>query len=312
MSYSDCDEATHKAPAACEVIELVVTPRVSDIGNFEVMRALPNAKKRMVGPFIFWDQMGPGDFAPGQGLDVRPHPHIGLSTVTYLFSGSMAHKDSLGNDLVITPGEVNLMTAGKGITHSERSDPASRAAQSDLFGIQSWLALPKDQAEIDPSFLHYAADDIPKFELDGVQGAVIMGTAYGQTSPVKTYWETLYVSAEMNAGAILPVSGKTEERAIFVVGGEVELRGDVFHATQLIVLKPGDDVTITAKTDAKVMLLGGAAMDGPRYIWWNFVSHDKDRIKEAARAWEAGEFPKVADDPEFIPLPDPKPIDHLK
>jgi len=314
VSYTPCAEADDRAPTCPNSIDMVIIPRTGDIGGFEVMRALPSAKKRMVGPFVFWDQMGPGHFAAGKGLDVRPHPHIGLSTVTYLFEGAMGHKDSLGNDLVIHPGAVNLMTAGKGIVHSERSDPESRAAEADLFGIQSWLALPQDLAEIEPSFTHYPAADIPSKSENGADVTVIMGSAFGLTSPVKTHWETLYAALDMDAGASLDIAADTAERALYVVSGTISIAGEAFPEAELIVLRTGAEVTVTAADGpVKVMLLGGAPMDGPRYIWWNFVSHSKDRIKAAAEAWQNGDFPKVAGDAEeFIPLPDIDAIQRLK
>lgn len=314
MSYTECASPDER-PALCpKSIETVIHPKTGDIGGFEVKRALPSAKRRMLGPFIFWDQMGPGHFAPGIGLDVRPHPHIGLSTVTYLFEGAMAHKDSLGNDLVIRPGEVNLMTAGKGIVHSERSDKLSRAEEADLFGIQSWLALPVAEAETDPAFYHYDSADIPSKQGDGYRLSLIMGEAYGLKSPVKTYWPTLYASVEVDAGGSFRVDASHSERAVFVVSGSARIESDSFNPTDLVVLNAGVEVVVQAgDTPLKLMLLGGEAMDGPRFIWWNFVSHDKDRIKAAAEAWQRGDFPTVpGDDQEFIPLPDITMLDRMK
>ena len=294
-------------------VALVVLPRTGDIGGFEVKRALPSQGKRMVGPFVFWDQMGPGTFGAGQGLDVRPHPHIGLSTVTYLFRGSMAHKDSLGNDLVIQPGQVNLMTAGKGIVHSERSDPDSRAVPSELYGIQSWLALPKDQAECDPAFDHYPASDIPKKAEKGVSITQIMGSAFGLTSPVKMAHPTLYAETLLEKDAWLELAPDYAERALYIVEGEIEIDGTVFGESQLVVLKEGESITYTAISDAHVMVLGGDTMDGPRLLWWNYVGTSKDRIRQAAIDWEAGRFPTVpSDDEEFIPLPDLGPLEAMK
>lgn len=313
MSYHECGSEEANETACPQAVELVITPRTGDIGGFEVKRALPAKDRRMVGPFVFWDQMGPGAFAPGKGLDVRPHPHIGLSTVTWLFDGSIGHKDSLGNDMVIQPGEVNLMTAGKGIVHSERSDPDARAGQSVLYGIQSWLALPKDQAEIDPAFYHYGASEMPKIEGSGYTGTVIMGEAYGASSPVIQHAPTLYVELRLEEGAELPVSDTYEERALYVVEGSIEIDDATFGASELVVLKPGEALTIRATAQSLVMLLGGAPMDGPRYIWWNFVSHDKERIKEAGKAWTARHFPEVpGDTEEFIPLPDMDVLDRMK
>lgn len=313
MSYHECESADKGENKCPEAVEMVIMPRTGDIGGFEVMRALPAKDRRMVGPFVFWDQMGPGEFGPGVGLDVRPHPHIGLSTVTWLFDGTMGHKDSLGNDLVIQPGEVNLMTAGHGIVHSERSDPESRATDSRLYGIQSWLALPKDKAEIDPAFNHYGRSDIPAISGEGYEGSVIMGEAYGASSPVLQHWPTLYVELRSEAGARIPVDTTYEERALYVVEGTVEIDGTSFGPSSLVVLKPGEAFDAVTSEDSLVMLLGGAPMDGPRYIWWNFVSHDKERIKQAGEAWNAGEFPKVpGDEVEFIPLPDMALLDRMK
>ena len=304
MTYAACQSPDTSDNPCPEAVELVVLPRTGDIGGFEVKRALPSQDKRMVGPFVFWDQMGPGKFDAGVGLDVRPHPHIGLSTVTFLFDGTMGHKDSLGNDLVIAPGAVNLMTAGKGIVHSERSDPASRAVASELYGIQSWLALPADQAEVDPAFDHYPADTIPVIDKDGVIITVIIGMAYGATSPVKMAHPTLYLETKLPAGTTLPLEIRYEERALYVVEGEIEIDGSRFGESQLVVIKPGAALDYKAKSDAHVMVLGGDTMDGPRLLWCNFVGTSKDRIRQAAIDWEAGRFPGVpGDDEEFIPLP---------
>ena len=293
-----------KADKIPDSVDIVVLPKTGDIGGFTVQRALPSAEKRMVGPFVFWDQMGPGDFAPGKGLDVRPHPHIGLSTVTYLFRGSMAHKDSLGNDLVIRPGQVNLMTAGRGIVHSERSDAAARAEQSELYGIQSWIALPKHLEETDPAFDHYPAEDIPKTRKEGVNLTVIMGEAFGLKSPVKTTWPTLYCEALMPIGTTLEIDTRYQERALYIVEGGLSLDLTEFAAGQLVVLKPGETVPVEATADSRVMILGGDTMDGPRLLWWNFVGTSKDQIRDAAKRWQNDAFdPVPCDDQERIPLP---------
>ncbi len=287
-----------------EDIEMVILPRTGDIGNFDVHRALPFSKKRMVGPFIFWDQMGPGEFLTGQGVDVRPHPHIGLSTVTYLFDGSMDHRDSLGNDMRIVPGDVNLMTAGHGIVHSERTGQDVRAQPSTLFGIQSWIASPKTHEAGAPGFVHVADSDLPVFDDNGLRGRLILGEFDGLKSPAQTQWDTLYVESFVDVGKVIHIPKLTEERALYVVKGRVEIGGCDYAPQQMLVLSPGHDVSVKALDDVHLMILGGAAMDGPRYIWWNFVSSDVDQIREAAVRWRAGSFARVSGDAEFIPLPD--------
>lgn len=284
---------------------MMIVPRTGDIGNFEVHRALPFRDKRMVGPFIFWDQMGPGEFLTGQGVDVRPHPHIGLSTVTYLFEGTMDHKDSLGNDMRIMPEELNLMTAGNGIVHSERTGADIREHPSKLFGIQSWIAQPKEYENEDASFAHFSKDDLPVFDEQGVKGRVILGAFDGISSPVKTQWGTVYVDINLSSGAKVQIPNEFEERALYVLGGQIDIAGVVYDPGQMLVLSPQDEVLIKALADVRVMLLGGAAMDGPRHIWWNFVSSSKDRIEQAKQDWADGHFDKVSgDEAEFIPLPE--------
>ncbi len=286
-------------------MELVIVPRTVDIGGFEVHRALPFHEKRMVGPFIFWDQMGPGEFLKGHGVDVRPHPHIGLSTVTYLFDGSLDHKDSLGNDRRIVPGDVNLMNAGKGIVHSERTGHDVRQADSRLFGIQSWLAQPKSLEESDPAFTHTDAAEIPKFESDGLRGCLILGEYQSLQSPIRTQWETVYLELNLNKGKRFEVPRTTEERALFLVAGRVTIGGTEYYPRQMMVLRPGAEICVNASEDTHLIVLGGAAMDGPRYIWWNFVSSSVNRIKHAAEDWKNRKFEIVpGDEEEFIPVPD--------
>ncbi len=288
-----------------DTVEMVIIPRTSDIGNFEVMRALPFRNKRMVGPFIFWDQMGPGEFLTGQGVDVRPHPHIGLSTVTYLFDGTLDHKDSLGNDMRIKAGDVNLMTAGAGIVHSERTGQDVRQNPSKLYGIQSWIAQPKSHEEGVPSFSHTDTKNLPEFENNGVKGKLILGEFEGVKSPVPTQWDTLYLDVTMKAGSKINIPKETEERAIYTISGEIEIGGTTYPAEQMMVLHPNTNVTLRAKTDARLMILGGAVMDGPRYIFWNFVASSKERLEQAKQDWKEQKFPKVPkDDKEFIPLPE--------
>ena len=303
MSWLPC--ADPNSDLECpDKVEMVIVPRTGDIGNFEVRRALPFRKKRMVGPFIFWDQMGPGEFLSGQGIDVRPHPHIGLSTVTYLLDGSLDHKDSLGSDMRIVPGDVNLMTAGAGIVHSERTGRDVREGTSNLFGVQSWLAQPASHENGMPSFNHTGKDTLPTFSEKGLNGRVILGDYIGLKSPVETQWETLYVDMELQAGELSCMPNATEERAIYVLQGRIKIAGVVYEPQQMMVLRPGDDVTVKALDPVRMMLLGGAAMDGPRYIFWNFVSSSKERLEEAKRAWREQTFPKVpGDDEEFVPLP---------
>ncbi len=285
-------------------LDAVIVPRTSDIGGFEVRRALPSARKRMVGPFVFLDQMGPAMLKAGSGIDVRPHPHIGLATVTYLFEGEIMHRDSLGTALSIRPGAVNWMTAGRGIAHSERSATDERGRDRWLSGIQSWVALPKTHEEVDPAFVHLGADELPVVEGEGKRLRVVAGEAYGARSPMTTLWETLYVDAALEAGAKLPVDADQEERALYIANGTVTIFGDRFEAGRLLVLRPGEPATVEAETDARLILLGGAAMDGPRHIWWNFVSSSQDRIEQAKADWKAGRFDVVPGETEFIPLPE--------
>lgn len=287
-------------------IDIQIVPRARDLGGgFSVRRALPAIEKRMVGPFVFWDEMGPAHFAPGEGLDVRPHPHINLATVTYLFEGEIFHRDTLGSAQAIRPGDVNWMNAGRGIAHSERTAPDTRAKGSPISGIQSWVALPEAEEESEPFFVHYAEAELPLVESGGARVRVIAGSMYGKASPVKTYWEMFYGDARLDAGATLPLDAAYEERALYLVSGEVEIAGDAFTPGRLLVLRPGDALTVRANTPARFMALGGAAMDGPRHMWWNFVSSRKDRIEQAKEDWEAGRFGVVpGDEKEFIPLPE--------
>ncbi|HYG89816.1 MAG TPA: pirin family protein [Azospirillum sp.] len=292
-------------------LETAIVPRAHDIGGFEVRRALPSAQRRMVGPFIFWDQMGPAELKPGQGIDVRPHPHIGLATVTYLFDGEILHRDSLGSVQAIRPGAVNWMTAGRGIAHSERSGDATRRTGQRVFGIQSWIALPKDHEETDPAFVHHPAATLPIIEGEGKRVRVVAGQAYGERSPVQGFSAMLYVDAALDTDARLPVPAEHAERALYVADGMIAVNGDRFNAGQLLVLRSGDAITVDAETPARVLLLGGEPMDGPRHIWWNFVSSSKDRIEAAKADWKAGRFDAVPGETEFIPLPEdriPPPI----
>lgn len=285
-------------------VDMVITPRTRDLGGFEVARVLPHAKRRMVGPFIFFDRMGPNMFDPGQGIDVRPHPHIGLATVTYLYDGEIVHRDSLGVEQPIRPGDVNWMTAGRGISHSERTGAGLRGTGSNLSGIQSWIALPRSEEEIEPAFTHHPSATLPEFTLDGAAMRVVAGTAYGHKAPVDVYSGTFYVDVAAPAGTRFTVSDEHEERAVFVADGRVEIDGQTYEARQMAILAPGGEVPVRALDDSRIMLLGGAAMDGERHIWWNFVSSSKDRIERAKADWREGRFARVPGDDEFIPLPE--------
>ncbi|MFN7113821.1 MAG: pirin family protein [Alphaproteobacteria bacterium] len=307
MSWTPCPDADKSAlmPEVPDSVDMVIVPRSGDIGGYEVRRALPFRGRRMVGPFIFWDQMGPGEFLTGGGLDVLPHPHIGLSTVTYLFEGAVEHRDSLGTHKIIRPGDVNLMTAGSGIVHSERTPATTRSAPSALFGIQSWLALPKPREETAPDFAHHAAADLPRLQAEGIDLRLVMGAAFGLQSPVHCDWETIYADVYLEAGAVLPLPQHTEERAVYALSGEIEIGGTVYAPQQMLVLRPGDAVQIRACSATRLMLLGGAAMDGPRFIYWNFVSSSKDRLEQAKADWRAQRFAKVpGEGADFVPLPE--------
>ncbi|MFK4871391.1 pirin family protein [Novosphingobium sp. ZW T3_23] len=289
-----------------EGVDLVVLPPVRDLGDgFQVRRALPTAQRRMVGPFIFFDQMGEAVFRSGEGLDVRPHPHIGLSTLTYLVEGEILHRDSLGSVQAIRPGEVNWMTAGSGIVHSERTSPEVRASGGKLFGLQTWIALPKEAEEIAPDFAHHKADEIPVTEDAGTRLTVIAGTSDGLTSPLKTYSDMVYADIVMLDGARYQVKAEHVERAIYVVGGEVEVEGQTgsFKETELVVFKPGAEVILRAKGGTRLMLLGGEPLPEKRHIFWNFVSSSLDRIEQAKEDWKEQRFARVPEEHEFIPLP---------
>jgi redox-sensitive bicupin YhaK (pirin superfamily) len=289
---------------ASDAIEQVIVPRSIDLGDFRVHRALPSAEPRMVGPFILFDHAGPAVLRAGNGVDVRPHPHIGLATVTYLFDGEVLHRDSLGTAMPIQPGAVNLMIAGRGIVHSERSGPERRASGDKLHGLQLWVALPAASEEAAPVFAHTSAADIPELNENGMMLRVILGTMHRLRSPAATSWDTLFADAHLKAGTGLPVDAEHEERAIYVLAGDIEIGGEQYGPEQLLVLRPGDPVFVRAVSDAHIAVIGGAAMDGPRHIWWNFVSSRKERIEAAKADWKAGRFDVVPGDTvEFIPLP---------
>ena len=285
-------------------VETQIIPRTSDIGNLEVKRALPSRVKRSVGSFVFWDQFGPGELIRDVGLDVRPHPHIGLSTFSYLFAGSMQHRDSLGNDMTIGPGTVNLMTAGSGIVHSERSDSESRASICELFGIQSWLALPRSMEEVAPSFDHYGELSLPQFSDTGLEGRVLLGEWFGLKSLVSFPWDSLYVDLQMSQFSSVKIPKRYQERAIYSAQGALEVDGIRYPESELLILAPGQEVRVEATQSARVLVFGGEPLDGPRHLWWNFVSSDQERIEQAKVDWMDGRFSQVSGDREFIPLPE--------
>jgi redox-sensitive bicupin YhaK (pirin superfamily) len=283
----------------------IITPTNHNLGMFEVRRTLPSKPRTMVGPFIFVDQFGPAHFDIGAGMDVRPHPHINLATVTYLFEGAIDHRDSLGTYATIRPGALNLMTAGKGIVHSERTPAPERASGSPIGGMQTWLALPDGKEEIDPAFEHVPAADLPQIDDNGVIARVIMGSLWGRTAPTTQHAETIYADIAMQAGATLPIDAEADERAVLVAMGSASLDGERLETHSLYVLQPGVPMTLRAESDARVMLLGGEAFKTPRHVWWNFVSSSRDRINQAKDDWKAGAFPKVpGDEEEFIPIPE--------
>jgi len=286
-------------------IELMVIANAKDIGGFEVRRALPTARRRLVGPFIFFDRMGPAVLRVGQALDVRPHPHIGLSTVTYLFDGKIRHRDSLGTEMVFAPGDVNLMTAGRGIVHSERTPQELRGAPMSVSGLQTWLALPDGKEEVAPVFENTASARLPEFSADGVSGRVVIGSLSGVRSPVRTASETLYADIRLEAGASVQIPADAEERAIYVLDGKVSISGDRFGENRLLVFRPGDEIVVSSELGAHFMLFGGASLGSKRYIWWNFVSSSKERIEQAKQEWKTGRFDIVpGDEAEYIPLPE--------
>jgi len=289
---------------ACDAIDQVIVPRTVDLGDFAVRRALPSARTRMIGPFIFFDHFGPAEFRAGNGLDVRPHPHIGLATVTYLFDGEIMHRDSLGTAAAIKPGEVNWMTAGRGIVHSERTGAELRTTGSPIHGLQMWVALPAAKEEMDAGFAHHDTAEFPMVQENGKSVRVVVGSLYGASSPVPVVHETMFADVHLRVGSTLPLDADHEERGVYVIDGVIDIAGDKFDKGRLLVFKPGDKVTITAATDAHFVIVGGAPMDGPRHIWWNFVSSSKDRIDQAKADWQAGRFTPVPDETEFIPLPE--------
>ncbi len=283
---------------------IVVAPRVHDLGGFEVRRAVPSIQARSVGPFVFVDHMGPAVFTPGRGIDVRPHPHIGLATVTFLWSGQIQHRDTLGTVQDIGPGDVNWMTAGRGIAHSERTPAVLREGEHPLHGMQTWVALPKPDEEADPAFHHHAAATLPQIDRPGAKLRVVAGRGYGETSPVRVFADTLYVAIDLEADAEIELDPDHRERALYVLEGDAQIDGADIPAMHLIVLDDGVRHRLRAKTPIKAMLLGGEPLDGPRHLWWNFVSSSKERIEQAKHDWVVGNFGDVPGETEFIPLPE--------
>jgi redox-sensitive bicupin YhaK (pirin superfamily) len=293
-----------KPGAATSSVELVLKPRSRDLGGFSVRRVLPSSERQMIGPFIFFDHMGPVEFAPGEGIDVRPHPHVCLATVTYLFEGEIIHRDSLGHEQAIRPGAVNWMTAGRGIVHSERTAPERRRAKHRLHGIQSWVALPREHEEIEPSFVHHAAGTLPRIEQPGVRIVLIAGEAFGARSPVATLSETLYAEVDLMARASMRLPDGIEERGVYIVDGHLMVEGVEYEPGSLLAFAATAQPVIEARGATKLMLLGGAALPEKRLIWWNFVTSSEARMDRAKRDWKEGRFAKVPGEVEFIPLPE--------
>jgi len=285
-------------------IATLLTPHLRDLGDLKVRRVLPAFPTKMVGPFIFFDHFGPVSFAPGRGIDVRPHPHIGLATVTYLFDGAMTHRDSIGSVQRIEPGDVNWMTAGKGIAHSERTPPEERSRGHSAHGIQTWVALPKAHEHDEPTFSHHPNATLPEIDLAGVRMRLIAGTAFGRRAPVPTFSPTFYVAVELDAGASFDLPPEHEERGVYVIDGDIRVAGGAVAPTQMAVLEPWTTVQIDAVSPARILLLGGAKMDGDRFIWWNFVASSKELIRAASQRWREQGFPPIPGETEFIPLPE--------
>ena len=294
----DCRDCADKS------IELIVEPRPRDLGGFSVRRVLPTTRRRMLGPFVFFDHMGPHEFAPGEGMDVRPHPHINLATVTYLFDGEIDHRDSLGSHQAIQPGAINWMTAGRGIAHSERTPMPARQAGQKLHGIQLWVALPAAHEETEPAFHHHPAHSIPELQRPGAALRILAGRAYGETSPVAVFSPLFYVDVRLDAGAELELPDEYTERAAYLTSGAITVGRENVDQPKLLIFTPRQRVRLRATTPARLLLLGGEPLEAPRHIWWNFVSSSQDRIERAKRDWAERRFPLVpGDEEEFVPLP---------
>lgn len=304
MSYFQTPDPNCELERCPKTIAIEIIPRSVDLGGFNVGRVLPSQAKRTVGPFVFWDQAGPGEFLTGKGLDVRPHPHICLSTMTYLFEGRLEHRDTLGSHQIIEPGAVNLMTAGHGIAHSERTPKTDRLHATTFFGIQSWLALPLDKEEIPPSFNHYDKASLPVFTEKGFQMRIATGEWQGVKSPVVTQTDGLFAECHLNENAELSIPPKLEERAVHILTGEISINQHSYQGGRMLILQPKQHIKLIAKTAAHIIILGGSALEKPRYLWWNFVASSKERIEQAKQDWLDGKFGKIpGDDKEFIPLP---------
>ncbi|MEN3211504.1 pirin family protein [Methylorubrum populi] len=310
MSWNPALEPGCPNAVGIDAIETLIVPRAHDLGGFEVRRALPAPKRQMVGPFIFFDQAGPAEFITGKGVDVRPHPHIGLATVTYLYRGEFQHRDSLGTNQTILPGAVNWMVAGRGVTHSERTTPETRRAPHSLYGIQTWVALPESHEDTAPSFEHHGKAALPMIEDNGVSLRLILGHAYGERAPANVFSDTFYADVTLAPGTRFPLPDDHEDRGLYVVEGAISIAGQDFEAGRMMVFRPRDRITVAAgPSGARLMALGGATLGGPRYIWWNFVSSSREKIEAAKEewrrgAWGEGRFDLPADDrAEFIPLP---------
>jgi redox-sensitive bicupin YhaK (pirin superfamily) len=302
----DCPDAS-----SLDSIETLIIPRARDIGGFEVRRALPSPQRQMVGPFIFFDQMGPAEFITEGGIDVRPHPHIGLGTVTYLYQGEFQHRDSLGTNQMIYPGEVNWMLAGRGVTHSERTSADTRRSPHALFGIQTWVALPEDGEDAAPGFEHHGREALPMVEDGGISARLILGTAWGARSPVTMQSEIFYADVTLAPGAVLPLPDDHEDRGLYVISGSIGVAGETFEAGRMMIFRPGDRLAVRAGADgARLMALGGETLGGPRYIWWNFVSSSPEKIEAAKAAWREANWAggpfhlPPGDEDEFIPITD--------
>ena len=311
MSWNPILDPSIPIGDAVDAIETVIIPRARDIGGFEVRRALPSAARQMVGPFIFFDQFGPAEFLTGQGMDVRPHPHIGLGTVTYVLKGRIHHRDSLGTDAWIEPGAVNWMMAGQGITHSERTDGTARQRPMTLFGLQTWLALPRDREDDTADFVHLPSTKLPELEGEGKTVKLILGNAWGEKVPLQMPSEVFYADARLDPGASLPLPDDHEDRGVYVLDGSVICAGETYEAGRMLVFRPGDRISVKAGAQgARLMVLGGATMDGPRYILWNFVASSRDRLDAAREAWRAGDWQHgrfrlpPGDEGEWIPAPE--------
>jgi redox-sensitive bicupin YhaK (pirin superfamily) len=311
MSWNPAIAPDCPTGASLDSIETLIIPRARDIGGFEVRRALPSARRQMVGPFIFFDQMGPAEFITEGGIDVRPHPHIGLGTVTYLYQGEFQHRDSLGTNQMIHPGEVNWMLAGCGVTHSERTSPDTRKTRHKLFGIQTWVALPEDREDMAPEFEHHAKDALPFLDSEGAQARLILGSAWGARAPVTMQSEIFYADIVLAPGASFPLPDDHEDRGLYITEGSVLIAGEAFEAGRMMVFRPGDRISVRAgDRGARLMALGGETLNGPRHIWWNFVSSSRERLEEAKKAWHAADWENgpfrlpPGDDGEFIPAPE--------